>query len=168
MDGQKRKTWQVTDCLLPAVDAEKENIDDKGKKPMESPGEAVGEDTDDEEGADGDEEDKGEEAETDMHLAWQMLEIARTIYQQDVDKYAGELAGEFPGLLSVLFRAPRVISCITSDGYKLTNMQASSSNKFVQKSALRYTGRHFRGNFPGFCFIPCGGGKLAQWGRLCV
>lgn len=70
---------------------EKENLDAKGKAPMPA------EDIEEEEPAEDDADEDGEDAEMeegdsdDMQLAWEMLEVARTIYPKDKPL---QLAGE--------------------------------------------------------------------------
>jgi len=82
------------------ADAEKENLDGKGKGPARAEGAAAGggggsdedEDGGSEDGAGGEEEE--EEEEGDDQLAWRMLEVARTIWTAaGAGRHLAELAG---------------------------------------------------------------------------
>lgn len=75
--------------LLQCVEDEKENVDDKGKKPMREedlPQAATS--------AQDEEADESAGDRTDMELAWENLEVAKYIYEHHVgDAHAQELAG---------------------------------------------------------------------------
>eukprot|EP00884_Botryococcus_braunii_P016391 jgi/Botrbrau1/3435/Bobra.139_1s0015.1 len=78
--------------LAQDVHDEKENINGQGKgkdKVLDQPPPPEPDDEDEDDEGDAN---AGEEPETDMQLAWQMLEIARTIYSQDAGNHAAELA----------------------------------------------------------------------------
>lgn len=81
-----------------AAEDEKENVDDKGKKPMRE------EDLPQEQ-ADGDEEAADSPgSRTDMELAWENLEVAKYIYEHEPQgNHAKELAGV--GLLGYIMRS---------------------------------------------------------------
>lgn len=72
---------------------EKENVDDKGKKPMRE--------EDLPQAQDAEEEEEGDDSpgnRTDMELAWENLEVAKLIYEREnAASYAKEIAGkQFP------------------------------------------------------------------------
>ena len=68
---------------------EKENVDDKGKKPMREENLPQAQDAEEDE-----EEDDSPGSRTDMELAWENLEVAKLIYERDPQSsYAKELAG---------------------------------------------------------------------------
>ena len=70
---------------------EKENVDDKGKKPMREEDLPQAASTAQDEDAD---EQAGDR--TDMELAWENLEVAKYIYEHDSgNKHTQELAGLF-------------------------------------------------------------------------
>ena len=71
---------------------EKENVDDKGKKPMRE------EDLPQAQAAEDDAEaDDSPGSRTDMELAWENLEVAKFIYERETQgSYAKELAGGLP------------------------------------------------------------------------
>lgn len=70
---------------------EKENVDDKGKKPMRE------EDLPQEQAEADEEADDSPGSRTDMELAWENLEVAKYIYEHEPEgNYAKELAGIFP------------------------------------------------------------------------
>lgn len=77
--------------MIAAAEDEKENVDDKGKKPMRE------EDLPQEQ-AEGEEE-AGDSpgSRTDMELAWENLEVAKYIYEHEPHgNHAKELAGTLP------------------------------------------------------------------------
>ena len=68
---------------------EKENVDDKGKKPMRE------EDLPQEQAEADEEADDSPGSRTDMELAWENLEVAKYIYEHEPEgNYAKELAGD--------------------------------------------------------------------------
>ena len=84
----------ITEATKPAM------APDKGKQPavVEAEGRSAAEEGwEDEEGPDGEDE----EEESDMELAWQMLEVARTIYAAAGPAYAPQLAGIASKLLNL-------------------------------------------------------------------
>ena len=76
-----------------AAEDEKENVDDKGKKPMRE--EDLPQDQ-----AEGEEEaDDSPGSRTDMELAWENLEVAKYIYEHESSStFAKELAGDCTSL----------------------------------------------------------------------
>ncbi len=81
-----------------SAEDEKENVDDKGKKPMREEDLPQAQDAEEEEEAD---DSPGNR--TDMELAWENLEVAKLIYEREnAASYAKELAGKHfrPTLLS--------------------------------------------------------------------
>jgi hypothetical protein len=76
--------------------AEKENINAQGKgkdKVVDLPPPPPQEEEEEDDNAGDDSQGEAEESDSDMQLAWQMLEVARTIYVKDAEQYAAELAG---------------------------------------------------------------------------
>jgi hypothetical protein len=96
--------------LWPADD-EKENVDAKGKAPMRVE-DLERDDAADEDEEDADEDDEGSDGpaadgeDGDMQLAWEMLEVARTIYANPGDARQLELAGVHFTLQSPQHGAP--------------------------------------------------------------
>ena len=73
------------------VEDEKENVDDKGKKPLRE------EDLPQEQAEGEEEADDSPGSRTDMELAWENLEVAKYIYEHEPQgNHAKELAGIWP------------------------------------------------------------------------
>ena len=93
---------------------------DKGKEPMPEELQSDGEDNDKENGEEGDDGEEEEEDEAaneedsdDMQLAWEMLEMAKVIYNKQSSPPGPELAGDWT--LVDLF-----IACLASMHARLT------------------------------------------------
>ncbi len=77
-------------CHAFTAEDEKENVDDKGKKPMREEDLPPAQDAEDEGEADDSPDNRA-----DMELAWENLEVAKFIYEQATQStYAKELAGK--------------------------------------------------------------------------
>ena len=96
--------------LLISVEDEKENVDDKGKKPMREedlpqPASAAQDEDADESAGD----------RPDMELAWENLEVAKYIYEHDTGStHAQELAGLTSRQLVALCNIIRRHCCCSS------------------------------------------------------
>ena len=87
--NHRQHRWQhrLVDKISAAED-EKENVDDKGKKPMRE------EDLPQEQAEGEEEADDTPGSRTDMELAWENLEVAKYIYEHESQgNHAKELAG---------------------------------------------------------------------------